>query len=215
MALDRKEFVQFVAQAMIQLQSASSQGTRLELFATLQEFFADSQSWLEDIQFQVVTNTTLYPLVPKEGGTIIGIQGTWDNLGIPVPAFMVDFGTLTMVNPPNATPPHTWFSRVVKNVLLPTDKDGVPEAPDWTLRVYGQHILDGLVGRMMNQPGKSYSDPEHAVYHLKRFRQGIKIAEADRRRANLAGAQAWAFPSGFSNGSQRGGVSTAWPTRSF
>lgn len=214
MALDPKEFQQFVTQAAVKLTGASTAGIKDELFHTLKEFFADSNAWREDIEFQAKADVTDYVLAPAEEGQIIRLVGVWDDKGIPVPAFMATFGTIKLLHAPETDPPQKWFARVAKNVTLPTTRDAVPVAPSWTLRVYSNHILDGLLGRMMGEQAKSYSNSTMAAYHLRRFRQGIKIARTEAEQANLQGAQAWAFPR-FGKGTQRGGVSTAWPTRAF
>lgn len=217
MALDKNEFDQFITQAMIKLPGASESGIKAELFDVLKEFFEDSNCWAEDIQFIPQAGVTDYPLAPREGGQIIRLVGTWDALGIPIQAFMRDFGTVKMLHAPQSTGTAAakWFSRVIKTVTLPTTRDAVPIAPDWTLRVYSVHVIDGLLGKMMSQQSKSYSNTTSAAYHLKRFRAGIQIARTAAARANLVGAQEWAYPRGWGSGSQRGGVSTAWPTRAF
>lgn len=217
MALDPREFEQFVTQAMIKLPGASESGIKAELYDVLKEFFEDSNCWTEDIQFVPLANVTDYTLAPREDGQIIRLVGTWDDKGIPVPAFMRDFAVVKMLHAPqnSGDAEHKWFSRVVKTVTLPTTRDAVPIAPTWTLKVYSIHVLDGLLGKMMGQQSKSYSNTTMAAYHLKRFRTGIQIARTAAARANNVGAQEWAYPRGWGTGSQRGGVSTAWPTRAF
>lgn len=215
MPIAANEIEVFLANAIIKLPGASHSGMKTELFAVLKEFFADSNAWTEDIEFQAVVGTQTYLLTPKFDGQIIRLVGTWDDKGIPIAAFMHNFSHLRLTCKPTTTPPTKWFSRVIKNVTLPTTKDDIPVVPDWTLRVYGEHILDGLLGRMMAQQQKSYSNATMSTYHLRRFRSGIQIARAEARAQNLLGAQAWAYPQGFVRGSQRGGVSTAWPSRVF
>lgn len=217
MALDQKEFEQFITQATIKLTGASSAGIKAELYDVLKEFFTDSNCWAEDIEFIPVADEVDYPLAPKNEGQIIRLVGTWDNKGIPVPSFMAEFAKVKLLNAPTSTGTATtkWFSRVVKTVTLPTTRDAVPIAPDWTLRVYSVHIMDGLLGKMMSQAQKSFSNPQMSSYHLKRFRAGIQIARTAAARANIVGGQEWAYPQGWGRGSQRGGVSTAWPARVF
>lgn len=214
MALDPNEFDMLVAQALMKLPGASNAGIKAELYDVMKEFFSDSNSWREDIQFQAQITKTEYLLSPLEEGQIIRLIGTWDDKGIPVPSFMPTFGKLKLLHEPSSTPPTKWFSRVVKTVTAPVTSKGIPVAPPWALSVYSVHMLDGLLGKMMAQQDKTYSNSSMSVYHLRRFRQGIKIAEAEVNAANVVGAQAWAFPR-FAGGSQRGGVSTAWPTRAF
>lgn len=203
------------ANALIKLPGASHSGIKTELFGVLKEFFNDTNAWTEDIELQAQANVQTYPLVPKFDGQVIRLIGVWDDKGIPIPAFMHQFSHLRLVNKPTSTPPNKWFARVVKTVVWPTTKDDIPVAPDWTLRVYGEHILDGLLGRMMSQMQKSYTNQTLATYHLKRFLAGQNDVRMAAKAQNQVGAQAWAYPQGDVRGSQRGGVSTAWPSRVF
>jgi hypothetical protein len=100
----------------------------------------------------------------------------------------------------------------IKKVTLPTTKESVPDAPDWLLPTYHRPILDGLLGRMMQQQAKSYSNDKLAEYHLKRFRDGIAMTKTAVMRGNLFGGQSWRFPRNFRSNSQRGGVSTPFPS---
>jgi len=216
MALDPRELQQFMTQAAIKLPGSSTAGILAELYDVLKEFLADSNAWVEDIQFQATADVLSYLLSPASEGQIIRLVGVWDDKLIPVPAFMpVPDGQINFLHAPETTPTAKWTARVIKNVTLPTTKGNVPIAPDWLLRVYSVHILDGLLGKMMGQQSTSYSNSTMAVYHLKRFRAGIQIARTAAARANIVGGQEWAYPRGWSSGSQRGGVSTAWPTRAF
>lgn len=214
MALDTKEFEQFMTLAEVKLTGASQAGIKAELYDVMKEFFTDSNAWREDIEFQAKANSNSYLLSPATDGQIIRLVGVWDDKGIPVPSFMPEFGTLKLLHGPQNDPPAKWFARVVKTVTHPITREGVPVAPDWALRVYSVSIMDGLLGKMMGQQAKSYSNSTMSGYHLRRFRQAIKVARVEAEAANTVGAQAWAFPR-FAHGSQRGGVSTAWPTRAF
>lgn len=213
MSLDPREVKQLLAQAQIKLTGASESGIKVELYDVLKEFFDDSSCWTENIGFLPLADTTEYLLAPAQEGQIIRLNGVWDDKGSPMTAFMPDFATLLLANAPQNDGTANWTAQVVKTVTLPITKDGLPIAPDWTLRVYSVHILDGLVGKMMGQQQKTYSNTTLSAYHLKRFRTGIQIAKTAADRANLKGAQKWSYPRGWGSNSQRGGVSTAYPTR--
>lgn len=215
MPLQRPSVDQFLNQCRMKLPGSSNAGLRAELFDVLKEFFEDSNAWTEDIQFQATAGVRDYTLAPLEDGQIIRLMGTWDEKGIPIPSFMRDFGTVRLACAPQNTPTSKWFSRVVKNVALPTTSDDIPICPDWALNVYSIHVQDGLLGKMMTQENKSYSNATQGVYHLRRFRTGIQIARTAAIRANGVGNQEWAYPRGWGSITQRGGVSTAWPTRAF
>lgn len=212
----KRDFDQLMNQARIKLPGASDAGIKLELFDVMKEFLKDSNAWTEDITFTAQAGTLQYILSPLDGGQIIRLVGVFDDKGIPVPAFMPTFGTLQLVNQASIVPTQpVWTARVIKNVALPTTREDIPIGPDWLLTVYSLDILDGLLGKMMGQQNKTFSNGQMSTYHLRRFRTAIQSARTAAIRQNTVGAQEWAFPRGWGSSSQRGGVSTAWPTRAF
>ena len=126
---------------------------------------------------------------------------------LPQPALMPDIGTLTLAYPVNVD--QTFTATVVKTVVLPTEPKAVPDAPYWLLPVYGPSILDGVLGRMMGQVSKSYSNVPLSGYHLKRFLNAISAARSATLARNTMGGAAWSFPRQFGRGTQRGGFSTS------
>lgn len=213
MATDPRVLQQFMTNAAVKLPGSSESGIKAELFDVFKEFFEDSNCWFEDIQFQAVAAQTDYPLTPAENGQIIRLAVAWTDQGTPVGAFMPVFGTVKLLHAPQTTPAAKWTARVIKTVSVPTTRENVPIVPDWALGVYSIHVMDGLLGKMMAQPNKSYSNQNLSAYHLKRFRTGIQIARVAALRANLVGAQEWSYPrNGWGPGTQRRGISTAFPT---
>lgn len=211
MALDVREVAQLVTQVMIKAPGASTGGVKAELYDVLKEFLSDGATWREAIQFQATANVTDYALVPLQEGQIIRLLGVWNDKNIFMPATMENFGTIVLVRAPSNTPTAKWVAHVEKTVTPPITKDGLPIAPAWVLGVYSLTILDGILGKMMAQPDKSYSNETLSGYHLRRFRTGIQVARTAQNRANLKGGQSWSFPRNGAAGSQRGGVSTAFP----
>jgi hypothetical protein len=212
MALDPNEFEQFLTSAKVKLIGASDAGVKAELYDVMKEFFTDSNCWMEDVPFLPIHDQVDYVLGLLGEGQIIRLIGAWDGNGTRVPCLMPVYGTLQLVHAPSNDSTTPWYARVCKTVTQPITSEGLPIAPDWTLRVHSVHIMDGLLGKMMSQQSKSYSNSTMAAYHLKRFRQGIKIARTDALWGNTVGAQAWNYPQ-IAPGSQRGGVSTGFPTR--
>lgn len=210
------DFDQFMNQARVQLTGASEAGLKGELFDVMKEFFRDSNVWHEWVEIPVIPNEQNYRVTPAHGGMFIRLAAIHDKNWIVLPALMEHTA------PPGATIHLVWPQNIsmtakailIKNVVLPTTKHDIPDAPDWLLPMYETAILDGLLGKMMIQSNKSYSDAKTGQYHLKRFRDGIQVARVAAMRANLYGGQAWRFPRGFRQSSQRGGVSTPFPSPS-
>jgi hypothetical protein len=108
---------------------------------------------------------------------------------------------------------NTFTVSVIKNVVsYEVSKDMVPLIPEWIIPTFYEYLLDGLLGHMMNQPNKSYSNDTKGVYHLRRFRDGMAMARIAAIRANTTGAQNWTFPQSFRTRNQKGGISVGAET---
>lgn len=194
--------LQLMGQAATILTGASNIELKVQLFDVMREFFLKSNSWLETLTVPVVPDTLDYPVVPSSG-YIIRLSGVTDQNNVPQSASMPEVGTIHFFYP--YTDPQNMSAVVVKTVVGPLD---CFDFPDWLLPIYGDAILDGLLGRMMVQPNQSYTDKDNGVYHLRRFWDAINHARVATMRQNTIGAQAWIYPQQFRVTSQRGGVST-------
>lgn len=216
MPINQQDFDQMMNQARVKLVGSSDAGLKGELFDVLSEFFNDSSCWAQTVLVSATPTATMYPLQVSEG-QIIRLAGVVNygataptpsapaNYPLPsVPALMPEIGTLLIKNAPVTN--QYFGATVVTNVALPTDRKAVPLIPAWVLPVWHVGILDGLLGKMMAQPSKSYSNDKQSQYHLRRFRDAIARARVSALRANTLGAQAWRFPQQFRSVSQQGGV---------
>lgn len=201
--LIKADIDQLMNQLRVELLGASDAQLRARLFDVMTEFFNDSSAWTEIIEFPVITTERTYPVAPTEG-QIIRLSGVWDAQCGFIPALMKTVGEVTLKYTPNVA--QTMFAKVVKNVSLPTTRDQYPIAPDWTLKQWHTAIKEGVLGNMMNEKNKSYSDSNGAKYHLSRFRKGITDARVSTLRANTEGTQAWRFPQQYRANTQQGGV---------
>jgi hypothetical protein len=197
-------------QARTTLPGSSEAGLKGQLFDVFHEFFNDSNAWAEQISLPIVPGTLEYSIVPNSG-QIIRLAGVIDVNKVPIPALMPEVGILTLMDPTNIAT--TYTITVVKNVKFPTDKNSIPDIPEWVLPIFGRTILDGLLGKMYGQPNKTYSSDTKSLFHLAKFKDGIAMAKTTTFRRNTIGAQAWNFPQTFHTRNQRGGVSVGNPVR--
>lgn len=192
--------------ARVDLPGVSDGALRVQLFDVFTEFFGDSSAWTEAIPFSTVAAQKDYPLTPVAGGQIIRLAGVQDTNVIIQPADMPTVGTVSLRDPPSNV--QTFTATVIKNVLAPSDcAREFPFVPDPFVALYLVGLTDGLTGKMMNQPAKSYSNEKLAVYHLRRWRDAISRARIAALRRNTFGVNAWSYPQSFRTRSQRGGVS--------
>lgn len=190
-------------QARLRLPGALDGAIQMELFNALDELFKGSNCWYEDVEFTVQPTTRTYREAPDDyvyilvptSGSIFRLVGVWDEGGAPVEATMPAPPDVLIRRAPLAT--EDYLARVVLTVVDPTTRDGYPQFPDWVLRKYGSVILDGLLGRMMAQIAKPYSNAQMAALHLRKFRSDISKAKVEAQRQNVYRAQAWKFPQTF------------------
>lgn len=191
-------------QLRVELLGVSEGLLRSMMFQTMTEFLNDSSAWTEWIIINAVPHQHRYNVTPTEG-MIIRLDKV---VKLPhhffQPALMPEIGTIVAEHAPaNA---EQWAAHVVLNVSLPTLKDGVPIAPEWLLKQWFLAIKHGMLGELMNQKDKSWSNSAGAQYHLTKFRGYIGQARAIKLKANTNGASAWRFPQGYRVNSQQGGV---------
>ena len=211
--MDQQDVTRLLNLARTELLGASDAGIKAQLYDVCREFFKDSNSWYEHIKLSVIANERHYRITPADGGMILRLAAVFDNNKIALAAILPHLdppsAELELVYPQNIS----FTARVVvtKQIVEPTTDDMLPDAPRWLLPVYHETILDGVLGKMMGQSIKSYSNDTLSTYHLRRFRDGIMQARVASERANLYGGQSWRYPNSYRTTSQRGGVSTPFP----
>lgn len=186
---------------------------QLEMFEMFDEFFKNTNSWREEIPIDIVAGVQEYDIIPIGVcaiNTLIGIR-RHDHLHahavMPIP------GQLVLRHRPSENSPadHPWHVIVSLYVTDPTDKNGYPMYPTWILDRYHSGFVDGLVGRLMSQPNKPYTNPNMSVYHLRRWRNVMAGARIDAVRNNTYGAQAWVYPQQFQTFPRHGGDTLGFP----
>jgi hypothetical protein len=216
MAIQKQDLDRLMNECEVQLPGATRAGIRGVMFNVMDEFLTDSNSWVESIPVSIGPNTQDYVITPAQGGQIKRLSQVVDTNGVVYP------GIITDLNPPSATFHLTWpqnqpvstTAMVVKSIILPNQHGDVPDAPVWLIPQYERVIEAGVVGRMQMHKAKSYSDAANGPINVKRLRDGIAMARTQALRQYLYGGQAWRFPRNFRTNSQRGGVSTPFPTPS-
>src|SRR5262249_51152992 len=122
--------------------------------------------------------------------------------GRAIKAVMITPGDITLKVAPSEAA--TYTATVALTIDDPVGKDGFPEFPAWVLTKYGTGILDGLLGRLMAQPAKPYTNPGLAVIRTKNFMSTRSTAKTEVLHGNLNNGQTWRFPRGYGRiGGQR------------
>lgn len=204
---NKRYWAKLVGQANHILSGSSDAEIRVQIFDVLEEFFDLSSCWHDTIDFSVVPNTLDYP-ISVATGRILRLFQVWDVNGTPQNAVMPHIGIIHFIYPYTNVQPMT--ADVIKNVTDPLEIHP-PHIPDWVLPLHGRVILNGILGYMMLQPGQSYSQPQAAMIHLSKFRDGCAKARTAAMKANTLGAQAWRYPQGFRTFTQKGSITSSNP----
>jgi len=198
------DVIRLVTNAQVRLPGAVASAVQNELFMVADEFFKESNVWREDIEFTLTGKDpigTAYQVTPT--GNVIIDKLMWmrnADGGGQIFGQMSVPGEITLASYPSS--PATYIATVALTVSDPTQRDGYVSFPDWVLAKYRGVFLNGILGKMMSQPAKPYTNTQLSVYYIKQFNSGKSAARVDAQRANVFRAQAWKFPS-FGGKSQR------------
>jgi len=197
--------------ARARLTGATDDALQRELFNVMDDFFKGSNVWNEDIELEVPGQDpagTEYEITPTGPALIDKLlwvftkpDQTTISRGSGIRASMQIPGVLVLDTQPSSDV--TYIVTVANTVQDPTLRNGYVTFPAWVLDKYRDVILAGLLGGMMMQPSKPYTNNQLAVLNKRLFTQGITAANGEWRRNNTYRMQAWAFPR-FVGGTQRG-----------
>lgn len=177
----------------VHLPGAIDDAIKLEVYNVLNDFFQDSNIWFEDVEFDVNTTDKIYT-VTTNNGSIVRLMGVIDNRDMPVAAFMDTPGEVELRDKPSQIATYTVrFALTVNGV----GKEGYPSFPMWVLNKYMNDIIDGVLGRMMAQTAKPYSNAQLSVLHARKFSSAIAFARQEANRQNIYRGQVWRYPQGF------------------
>jgi hypothetical protein len=165
-----------------------------EMYNVMNDFFQTSNIWQEDIDFAVNTTDRSYTIAPAETYATIVRALTIANSGaLPVgPYQMLTPGIVVFQYAQSQD--DTYTATVALTVNEPLDGDGFPQFPAWVLNKYSTGIIDGLVGRVMSQPAKPYTNLQLAGIHLRNFRSCMSDAKVETLHRNVNNGQLWRFP---------------------
>lgn len=200
-------------QCRIELPGAADVAIRQRAYPVLHEFFNYSNAWTETIPVTTINGQQDYTITPAEvpPGQIIRLGAVIDNNLINYPADMPRIGTLEFITTP--TTASTLNVIVIKTVARPMNADGtldhtypVPDVPPSFWGLWQQAWVHGIVGYMMMEKNRPYSDEKMGLFHLQMFRDGVKAARVAALRRNTWGTNTWMYPQQFRMRGQRGGI---------
>lgn len=206
-----QDIERFMNAARVRLPGALDDALQLEMFAMLDEFFKDTNVWMEDIDVFIPGNDPVgstYQVVPASPSVIDKLMWAFQvdpnntlSRGYAMGAAMPVPGEMMLYTQPSSDV--TCRVTVALTVQDPVQKNGFVSFPEWVLAKYRNGLLDGLLSRMMSQPNKPFANAQLSVYHARMFSKTKAMARVEMMRNNTFRQQAWAFPRSV-GGSQKG-----------
>jgi hypothetical protein len=185
--------------AQVRLPGALPETIKLELDALMNDFCDATNVWNLGIPFTTQPNVTDYELTVNNGliNRVLNVVGA-DNRVMPATFQMPD--TLSLVHTPTSE------QELTVNVGLIPDNSSPLEVPCWIYAQYRNCLLDGVIGRMMSQTSKPYSNDKAAVFHLRNYAKGAQQAKNDVLHQFMFRGQGWMFPQSIRTRNQRGWI---------
>ncbi len=169
----------------------------LELFNTVYEFCSDTNAYQQDVALTTQAGFNDYTLVPADTNNgPVRLIFIYDSAGLGVDGYMPVVPIVRLsVTPTGVT---TYTCTVA---LAPNEQAGgvtaAPTMPDWFWDSYVDTIRDGVLGRLLTQPAKPYTNLQMGMVYLKTFSQGKNQAKTQTLHGNNYRGQNWRFPGGF------------------
>ncbi len=165
---------------------------KLELFNVIDEFCRTTDANRREIETTLTAGVNVYDIRPADAEIVMALQVAHKTLSVRSAVYDAGFMTLTTTpTAEDATEP-----LVTQVSVAPLYGIGNPELwlSDELYQKWFNWLLDGVLWRMMSQAAKPYSSERMALYHSRRFRNGMAIARTQAGVENTPNASAWAFP---------------------
>lgn len=188
-----------IEHALVRLPGAIPDTVKLELATVLNEFCEATNIWNRGVSIKTAPGVDHYALVVNDAeiNRLLNVVGA-DNHPVPSSFEMPNFVVLGHM-PNNVVD-------LTANIALLPDVYAPFEVPDWIYSQYRAALLDGLLGRMMTQIAKPYSNEKAAVFHTKSFNRAVLRAKNEVMHRFMFRGQGWMFPQSVRTRNQRGWI---------
>lgn len=176
-----------------QLPGAIDRAVELELFNVIDEFCRTTNAYRELIETTLTEGESIYQIEPPDREILLVYQTA--HLTMTVVGAVFDDGRIGLPLDPTAEDvAHPLLTEVSLTPRYGGSQDPVDWLPVELYERWFQTLLNGVLWRMMSQPAKPYSSERLALYHSRRFRNGMAIARTRAVGDSEPNSIAWAFP---------------------
>lgn len=166
----------------------------LELFNVVNEFCRASGGWQDIEPITLTAGVTTYNITPSQTEILEVVSVAHPTLNLSQAAYSQ--GKLALLTAPSAN--DVTAGQLLVTLNLTVDLDPGTDVEHWIpadmWRTHYEVFLEGALGRMMGQKSKPYSDPQLALFHMRRFRSLMAQAKHAVEANNVPDGQSWKFP---------------------
>ena len=182
-----------IDRARFELPGATDATINLALFDAFDEWCRRTDANRKDINVALTAGTTVYSIV-QANQDVLRVWDMKHNNSIVDADVDVIAGTITLRQSPTAADAATPL--VVTISMSP--KAGVDDPDDWMVEsLWARHatvMIDGIIAKMASQIAKPYSNQTKAVFHGRRFHNGVAASKYQSGVNYLSEGRAWNFP---------------------
>jgi hypothetical protein len=185
-------YTRLIDNLRIRLPGALDGLIRLELFNVIDEFCRTTDANRREIQTTLTAGVNQYDIRPDDAEIVMALQVAHKTLS--ARGIVYDAGFIVVTDTPSAA--DVTEPLVTQVSVTPLYGNGDPELwlSEELYQKWFSWLLEGVLWRMMSQVAKPYSSERMALYHSRRFRNGMAIVRTQAGVENTPNASAWAFP---------------------
>lgn len=162
------------------------------LWSVINTACRDGWVWRETTGVAITTTSLQYDVTPAGTDVVQVISVTHPTMN--VSDAVVEFGKLFLTILPTvaeAADP-VLIALVLAPALDAVDPEGLIPSDMWS--TYYDLWKNGVMGAMMAQPAKPYTNPTLAAFYARSFKRDLGQARLRVRTGGVSGAQMWRFP---------------------
>lgn len=177
----------------VRLPGATDGMLQREVWLTLNDFCREGLAWREQVEVPLVDAVSTYDVAPN-GTEVVVVYGV-SHPTMDLQGAVYSFGKLLLTAAPSAADLITPV--FVEAALTPAldvgaDLEGLIPSDMWS--EHHEVILNGVLGRMLAQPAKPYSNPALAAFYVKSYTGERARVRHKVRTGGVMAPQAWRYP---------------------
>jgi hypothetical protein len=177
----------------VRLPGATDAMIQREIWSLLNDFCREGLAWRENVEITLSGGVSTYAIAPA-GTEVVLIYGV-SHPTMDLSGAVYSFGNLLLTNEPSGS--DLLSSAFVDAALTPaltagSDVEGLIPGDMWS--EHHEAILNGVLGRMLAQPAKPYSNPALAAFYVKSYTIERAVVRRKVRTGGVMAPQTWRYP---------------------